>query len=129
MDHPYADLIDLVVADRRPGHSRCTLQVSRKHLNPHAVVHGAVLYALADTGMGVALYPDLEPGEACATIEIKINYFAPVTGGTVECASELVHRGKRVAHLESVLRVDGRLVAKASGHFAIFRPARPMPSP
>jgi acyl-CoA thioesterase len=120
--HPYADLIDLVVDERRAGHSRCSIRLAAKHMNPHGVAHGAVLYALADTGMGAALYPTLEPGELCATIEIKITYFKPVAGGTVVCTTEMPNRGRSVAHLESSLHVDGRLVARAAGSFAIFRP-------
>ena len=37
-------------------------------MNPHNVVHGAVLYAMADTGMGAALYPTLSADKVCATI-------------------------------------------------------------
>ena len=129
MDHPYAELIDLVVGERGVGHGTCSLRIARKHLNPHGVAHGAVLYALADTGMGIALYPTLAAGELCATIEIKISYFKPVAQGTVVCRSQLVNRGKAVAHLESTLHVDDVLVAKASGHFAIFTPRRGAAAP
>lgn len=52
MDHPFADRIGLVVAEQSAGHSRCTLTLDPAHLNPHGVVHGAVVFALADTGMG-----------------------------------------------------------------------------
>lgn len=37
-------------------------------MNPRNVVHGAVLYAMADTGMGAALYPTLSADKVCATI-------------------------------------------------------------
>ena len=92
------------------------------HLNPHRVVHGAVLYALADTGMGAALYPTLADGEICATIEIKINYFKPVSGGEVACTTRIVNRGRSVANLESRLFVGETLVAQANGNYAIFTP-------
>ena len=92
------------------------------HLNPHRVVHGAVLYALADTGMGAALYPTLADGEICATIEIKINYFKPVSGGEVACTTRIVNRGRSVANLESRLFVGETLVAQANGNYAIFKP-------
>lgn len=55
--HPFADLIGLVVEDMSEGSSTCRLEPDEKLYNPHNVVHGAVLYALADTGMGGALYP------------------------------------------------------------------------
>jgi acyl-CoA thioesterase len=90
-------------------------------MNPQQVVHGGVLYALADTGMGGALYPSLEKGELCATIEIKIAYFQPVKAGKVTCRTTVTYRGKRVAHLESEIYAHGQLVAKATGSYSIFR--------
>jgi acyl-CoA thioesterase len=125
MDHPFADLIDLQVVEQRAGLSLLRLTIDERHFNPHRVVHGAVLYALADTGMGAALYPTLAPGELCATIEIKINYFKPVRGGLLSCRTELVNRGKTVANLESRVYLDELLVAKANGNYAIFKPAVP----
>lgn len=62
MNHPFAELIDLRIADERAGFSRLELTVTTDHLNPHRVVHGAVVYAMADTGMGAALYPTLDEG-------------------------------------------------------------------
>jgi len=55
--HLFADLIGLRFEKQRPGHSRCRLEISEKHLSPYGMVHDAVAYALADTGMGVALSP------------------------------------------------------------------------
>jgi acyl-CoA thioesterase len=118
--HPFADLIDLRVDERDPGSSVVSLTVDDRHLNPHGVAHGAVLYALADTGMGAAVYPTLETGETCATIEIKINYFRPVPRGHVTCRTRLVNRGRTLANLESKLYLGDTLVAAANGNFAIF---------
>ena len=121
MIHPYADLIGLEIEEQEDGRSTCLLAVTESLYNPHRVVHGAVLYALADTGMGAALYPSLAPDESCATIEIKINYYRPVTSGAIRCRTEMVHRGKRVANLESSLYADECLVAKANGSYSIFK--------
>lgn len=126
--HPFGDLIALRTDEQSPGHSRLSLQVRPEHLNPHRVVHGAVLYALADTGMGAALYPTLEPGQICATIEIKISYFKPVTEGEVHCITALVNRGKTVANLDSRVYAGSTLVAAANGNYAIFAP-RPRDTP
>jgi acyl-CoA thioesterase len=123
MHHPFADLIDLQVTEVRTGSSKCTIVIVDKHLNPHSVVHGAVLYALADTGMGAALYPTLSADEICATIQITCNYFKPVRSGTIVCNTELINRGKTVAHLESQLFVNQVLVASANGNYSIFKPS------
>jgi len=118
--HPFADHIALTVVSQADGKSRCELEVNPTHLNPHQVVHGAVLFALADTGMGAALYTTLAPGESCATIEIKISFFRPVRLGRLVCETAVLNRGRTVAHLESKLVLDDTLVASANGHFAIF---------
>ena len=124
MSHPFADLVNLAVIEQRAGYSKCRMVVTEKHFNPHKVVHGAVIYALADTGMGVALYPTLAEGELCATLEIKINYFKPVTSGELTCVTTLVNRGKTIANLDSSVYFGETLVAKANGNYAIFTPGK-----
>ncbi len=122
LNHPFADLIGLVVEDKSEGSSVCRLEASEKLYNPHNVVHGAAIYSLADTGMGGALYPLLKEGELCATVEIKITYFKAVRTGTIECRTTVVNKGKTIASLESEILNDGKLVAKAYGTFSIFTP-------
>ena len=122
LHHPFADLIALRTDRQEAGASELSLEVGPQHLNPHGVAHGAVLYALADTGMGAALYPTLDAGEICTTIEIKINYFRPVGPGRVLCRTTIINRGRTIANLESRLFVGDRLVGQANGTFAILKP-------
>ena len=125
MRHPFGEQLGIKFGEPSSGgRSRCTLTVTGEHLNPHGVVHGAVLFAMADTGMGAALYPTLDAGEICATIEVKINYFKPVVSGELACVTELVNRGKTVPNLESSLYLGETLVARANGNYAIFRPGK-----
>jgi acyl-CoA thioesterase len=119
--HPFGDLIGLQFVKCEGGQSQCVLKVDQRLLNPHKVVHGGVLYSMADTGMGGAVYTVMEKDELCATIEIKITYFKAVKEGSLICDTRIVSRGKRVAALESEITCDGRLVAKASGTYSIFR--------
>ncbi|MBV6422974.1 MAG: hypothetical protein NAOJABEB_00761 [Steroidobacteraceae bacterium] len=121
--HPFADLIGFRIDAQAAGKSSLSLEVAPRHMNPHGVVHGAVLYALADTAMGAALYTSLATGEQCATIEIKISYFKPVVSGTVSCEGEVVYRGRAVANLDARIFLGTVLVARANGSFAIFRRA------
>ena len=122
--HPFAKLIDLRYLESLPGQSRCKVIVTEKHLNPNHVVHGAVIFALADVGMGSAVQPLLAEGEICATVEIKINYFKPVREGELICTTTVVNRGKTLANLDSVVHCGDVLVAKANGTYAIFRPGQ-----
>jgi acyl-CoA thioesterase len=119
--NPFGELIGLSFSQCENGFSQCVLQVTDSLLNPHRVLHGGVVFSLADTGMGGALYTDLDEDESCATIQIDIFYFTPVTSGTLTCDTKLVHRSKKVAILESEVQNDGRLVAKALGTYSVFK--------
>jgi acyl-CoA thioesterase len=124
MPHPFAELLGFEVTERGDGRCRVELAVDARHMNPHGLVHGAVLYALADTGMGGALSSVLDEGEICTTIEIKINYLRPWKQGVLRCDTRVVSRGRTMAMLQSDL-FDGedRHLALATGTFAVVRMA------
>ncbi len=120
LSHPFAELLGFTVTARTPGSCRVELPVRDHHFNPHGLVHGAVLYALADTAMGGALSGTLAEDQVCTTIEIKINYFRPWRSGTLVCDAELVNGGRTTATLQSdVFDGEGRHLARALGTFAI----------
>ena len=118
--HPFGDLIGLVFTTYGDGSSRCELEARKELYNPHGVLHGGVLYSMADTGMGGALYSILEENELCTTVEIKIAYFAAVESGRLTCDTRVIERRSRIAILESEIKNEDRLVAKALGTFYIY---------
>ena len=113
--------VGMKVDEVKPGASRCTLDVQDFHRNGTGVVHGGVMFTLADTAMGAALFPSLDEGEICATIEIKIGYFKPVFEGSLVCSAMVLNKGKSIASLEATIHNGDQLVSKASGTFSIFR--------
>jgi len=121
---PFGELIGLTFTKLENGYSQCVLEVNGKLLNPHKVLHGGVTYSMADTGMGAALYTCIDEDELCATIETKIVYFKPVTSGRLTCDTRVVHRSKRIATLESEIKDDRQLIAKAIGTFSVFKEKR-----
>jgi len=118
--NPFGDVLGLEFARCEKGMSRCQLKVRADLMNPHGVLHGAAVYAMVDTGMGHAVYSLLGEDESCATVEIKINYFGSVASGGLTCETRVVHRGRRIATLESEVRNGDRLVAKALGTYYVF---------
>lgn len=118
----FSQLVGLDLTEVAPGFSRGVLTVRDELLNPHGTLHGAVFYTMADTGMGAALYPELDPEERCATIEVKINYLRPVESGEVVCETTLVQKGTTVAFFVSELQHDDEIVAHATGSYSVFTP-------
>ncbi len=119
----FFEMIGLEFTKLGDGQSQCKLEVSDKLFNPQKVLHGGVVYAMADTGMGGAMYSVMEKDELCATIELKISYFRAVRSGTLVCDTKIINRGKSVAFLESEIKNGDDLVAKANGTFSVFVPA------
>ena len=118
--HPYADLLGLEIQSSNDGKSTCLVTFKKTLLNPNNVLHGGVIYSLADTGMGAAISSVLNEGEKCATIEIKIMYIKPAGYFDLICDTEVIKKGRRVALLESEVYSNDELIAKASGSFAFF---------
>jgi len=124
--NPFGELISLNFTEVKKGYSQCILKVNEKLFNPHKVLHGGVIYSMADTGMGGALFTMLNKFELCTTVEIKINYFKPVISGMLTCNTNVVHKGKKIAVIESEVLNNGNIVAKAIGTYSIFKVKTPV---
>ncbi|MFK7983160.1 MAG: PaaI family thioesterase [Saprospiraceae bacterium] len=123
---PFSNHLGMYLVKRETGKSHFQLPIKDFHFNPQKVIHGGVLYSLADTGMGGALYPmlALDKGELCATIEIKMTYLKAARTGVLDCHTVVINKGKRVAMLESEIWNEGKLIAKATGSYAVFTPSK-----
>jgi len=78
----------------------CTVsfEVERQMFNPQGSLHGGVLGTALDISMGHLLQHRFAPG---ATLEMKVQYFAPVRGGLVRCRAEFLKKGRKVFFLQS----------------------------
>ena len=65
-------------------------------LNSAGVVHGGVTASLADAAVGSALQHHFKGKRRFTTIEMKINYFRPVTEGRLRARARLVRIGSRI---------------------------------
>ena len=71
-------------------------------LNSAGSLHGGVTASLADAAVGSALYHHFGATRRFTTVELKVNYFRPVTEGRLVARSHLVRIGSTIC----VGRVD-----------------------
>ena len=108
--------------------------VARLDIRPEIVngvgkLLGPVVFALADYGMGAAVWDTLDEGQVCATVNVAINFIDSAASGEVVCTSRVDRRSRRAAATSAELRhADGRLLATAIGSFAVIL-GRTAPSP
>lgn len=118
---PLSEVLGMRVEDAVDGVAVARLIADASHHNPYGVVHGAVLFAMADTAMGAATLSVLDDGRACASIDVHLRFLARADEGELACRAQVLRAGRRVVHLDaSVTGPDGRLVATATGAFAVL---------
>ncbi len=108
--------------ERGEASGRTTLELGERHMNPNAVAHGSVAFALMDTAMGAAVMSVIPDGAACATIEIHTRFHRAAASGSLTADANVLTAGRRVVQLEArTIDSDGRLVASATGSFAVIQ--------
>ena len=111
---PFLKWIGIEILDAGPGWVRERLMVKPEFLQPH-VVHGGVIYALADTITAHSVLTMTYPKEWTTTVEQKINFLRPVTEGAIIGHGRLVHLGNRIAYCEAEITNEaGSLIAKSA---------------
>ena len=91
--------------------------------NPQGSLHGGVLATALDISMGHLLNKSAGPG---ATLEMKIQYLAPVTAGQVRCEASFLRKGRGVSFIQSVARRDdNEAVAHATATWKLLKKPEP----
>ncbi len=117
---PFVKLLGLEIEKLEQGVCFSRLRIKDTLLNKHSVVHGGVIYSMADISMGVAVYSTLKNKEETSTVEIKINYLKPAKTSVLTCEARIVKKGKNIAVLEAEVRSgESDLIAKALGTFML----------
>ncbi len=91
------------------------INLKEKHLNPMGIVHGGVVYSLADTTMGSILFYNKN---ICVTISANINYLKPCKGKIIYCKAKELKSGKNISFYEATItNEDGDVLATCSGSY------------
>jgi acyl-CoA thioesterase len=122
-DMGIARLLGMRIEALEDGIGRVSIQVDERLMHPQQIVHGGVIFTLADTAMSMALISVIPPGTRFSTIEAKINFLAPVRAGELLAEASIVQQGRSIAVLEATvynLYDDARTaVARILGTFSI----------
>ncbi len=128
-EHPdhFGELLGYKVnkLDRKKGLAKVSLPLKEKHLSLAGRIHGGVVAAFIDFACGAATFTTLQKGESCATVEMKINFLAPLDAGqTLTADARVVFRGKKLAVIQTEVyrKGDKKPVALGLATFHVFVP-------
>jgi len=109
---PYFSLLSMEIKDLQWGVSLLEVELEEKHLQPFGGVHGGVMASVVDAAAFWAAFPQVENGMGLTTVEIKINYLAPVQKGKLIATGRCIKMGKSIALGEAVVKDEGeKLIA------------------
>ena len=122
----YRDLLGMKIVTIHEGIGRVTISVDERLMHPQMIVHGGVIFTLADTAMSMALISIFPPGTSVSTIEAKVNYLLPVREGELQAEATITHRGRSIAVTEAtvfnIVNGERKAVARVLGTFSIRVP-------
>lgn len=118
-DFPFFNLMGFEVVDFGPKWSTTRITHRQDLTNPNGVIHGGVVAVLMDAGITQAMLMTdeyqrdvREKRGYMTTIDLRIRYLRPFTGGTMTCEAKVPHLGRRVIHAEAVItNDDGKEIA------------------
>lgn len=118
-------LLGMQIKRSQDGIGQVSIQVDKRLMHPQQMVHGGVIFTLADTAMSMALLSIIPPGTPFGTIEAKINYLLPVGEGELLAEGRLIHEGGSTAVMEATVynltAAGKRAIAQVLGTFYIKR--------
>lgn len=118
---PFTERLGIASEACEDGFAVTTHQCTADECNIFGVVHGALLFAMADVGMGMALTSALSGAPQVGAVSITADYMRAGKPGLLRAESRLLKCGRTTAFLDSKVR-DGKgaVCARFSGIFHIY---------
>ena len=107
----------LYIVETKENYAKIAVDITEKSLNPYGIVHGGLIYTLADSAMGIALATS---GRMGVTLNCNIDYLAPGTGKTLLADTEIIKDGKTIVVIRvKVIDENETLIATVTGTYFV----------
>jgi acyl-CoA thioesterase len=97
----------------RPGYAKASVKIEERHLNGAGVVHGGLLFTLADFCFAAAVN---SYGFVTLSINASVSFFAKGTEGTIIAEAKEIARSNKLCSCDiSITNEQGQLLANFKG--------------
>lgn len=119
---PYFSLLSMKIKGLGWGESLLEIQVQEKHLQPFGLVHGGVFASLVDAAAFWAVYTQVSEDVGMTTVDLKLNYLAPLSSGLMTARGRSLRVGKTLCLGEaSLLSEQGTLLVHGTSTMMILK--------
>ena len=119
---PYFSLLSMEIRGLSWGESLLEILVQEKHFQPFGLVHGGVFASLIDAAAFWAVYTQVPEDLGMTTVELKLNYLAPLYTGRMIARGKSLKVGKTLCLGEaSIVNEEGSLLAHGTSTMMILK--------
>jgi uncharacterized protein (TIGR00369 family) len=119
----FPHLVGLVLEEVRTDYARFRLPFRRELTQPAGVVHGGALATLVDTAVVPAIGSAFDGPRALFTIDMHVQYLAPVAGVDAVAEAWVEKRGRSIVFCRVEVRTDDdTLVATGALAYKVSAP-------
>lgn len=117
-DNGFMSYNGLYIVEAKENYVKIGVDITERSLNPFGIVHGGLIYTLADSAMGIAL---ATTGRSGVTLNSTIDYLTPGKGKKLFADTEIVKDGKSIVVFRVNIKDENdTLVSVASGTYYII---------
>ncbi len=118
---PFLEHIGATLKECGNGIAKVELLTQDYHLQHLGFIHGGVISTLMDNTGWYAAVSNVDENHTAVTMEIKINYLKPASGKHLIASAEVKRQGRSTSFVTIELHDEGKLVAFATGTYAILK--------
>lgn len=116
---PFEEYLGMRIDEAAGGRATLSMPFRAVHCQGAGLMHGGAVVSLADTALAIAIKTLLPEGTHFATIDMSLQFHAPVRWGMVQAVAEVRERSEKDIRGEVAIRTEDGI--KAATFRAIFR--------
>jgi acyl-CoA thioesterase len=114
---PYMNFLGITIDIMEAGHARCSVTITQDMLNFHGMVHGGLVFSLADVAFSIAANYDYLPSYA---LDVSGSFIQTAhVGDRITADAQIIHTTKRTGVYRMDVRHASTLIATFNG--TVFR--------
>ncbi len=106
------------------GYAQLAFEIEDIHKQHLGVVHGGAIATLADHAGWYAAVSQIDLGQTCVTIELKINYLQPAFQELLRAEAKVVNRTRKTVFVVIELFDKDKIVAYATATYSVITDKR-----
>ena len=103
------------------------LRLAKPHTNGRGLIHGGLIAALSDNAMGYSCAHVMGGVSSLVTIGLAVDFVGSAeVGQWLAVESDVVKTGKTICFVQSLIKADGVVIARANATFRVVPKKEPV---